>query len=54
MNRTKITAHSDRSVSLTFISADTGEEITMDIYAPEPGAAGMSYVRAHHLPWRGE
>ena len=45
MNRTKITAHSDRSVTLTFTDAIWGGEVCMEIWAPTPGPSGMSYVR---------
>ena len=45
MTKTTIRANSPRSVTLTFLSADTDETIQMQIWAPTPGPSGMSYVR---------
>ena len=45
MTKTTIRANSPRSVTLTFLSADTDETVRMQIWAPTPGPSGMSYVR---------
>ena len=45
MTKTTITANSDLSVTLKFISAVSDEMVTMEIWAPAPGASGQSYIR---------
>ena len=45
MNRTTITAHSDRSVTLSFTDLVTDQPITMEIWAPSTTTGGQSYVR---------
>ena len=45
MSKTKITAHDDRHVTITFTTLDTDQAVQMDIWAPAPGKSGTSYVR---------
>ena len=45
MTKTTITANSNLSVTLKFIESGSDHLVTMEIWAPAPGANGMSYVR---------
>jgi hypothetical protein len=45
MTRTKITAHDDRRVTIAYTSLIDGETVQLDIWAPQPGPSGSSYVR---------
>ena len=45
MSRTKIIENSPRSVTLSFTDLVTDQPITMEIWAPAPGASGQSYIR---------
>ena len=45
MTKTKITAHSARSVTLSFTDLVTDQLTTMEIWAPTTTAGGQSYIR---------
>ena len=45
MTKTTITSQDDRHVTLSFDCESSGERTTLDIWAPMPGANGLSYVR---------
>lgn len=45
MNRTKITEHDDRRVTITFMDRRRDQMVTMEIWAASPPPSGWSYVR---------